>query len=347
MPLEEFQARIDALWCNSPSAGGVIVYGDAADHAALAYMTHFTPKLEPAIALLSRGGDARLLVGGGINMIPAAKPLTWIGNLLPLRSAAKAVAEWSATLAGGSNLLLISGDAMPYAMHREIAAVLGPNVAIGDGTPIVRTQMRRKSVRELGLIREASLVLGEAIAELRQTEHHGVTAAVLAAEHVAWRRGAQDVRGLFSLDGGRTLLPFDGTVGIVVDPLQVYLAVRMSGYWAEGFAMLNTQPHAPLIAAKAALQAALAQVAPGLTPHALGRALATAMSPFSPHPVTASPVIGIGLDLQQDVPDDESLGVGEVLSLRAGISDSRQGSAMVSAMVAVTETGHDILWSAP
>ena len=347
LPLEEFHARLNALWCGASQAGGAIVYGDAADHAALAYLTHFTPKLEAAIALLSLDGDAKLLVGGGINMLPAAKPLTWISNLLPLRSAAKAVTEWSASLAGGSGLVLIGGDSMPYAMHREIAAALDPDVVIDDGTPIVRAQMRRKSARELAAIQEASLVLGEAVAALRQAKDRGVTAAVLAAEHVAWRRGAQDVRSLFSLDGGRTLLPFDVLVGAAVDPLQVYLAVRHSGYWAEGFAMLSAQPHAPLIAAKAALKAALAQVAPGVTPGVLTETLATAMSAFAPHPIMTPSVVGIGLALQQDVPAEEPVGVGEVLSLRAGTSDSQQGSAMVSAMVAVTENGRDILWSAP
>ena len=347
LPLEEFRARLNVLWRDGWQAGGAIIYGSPADHAALAYLTNFTPKLEPAIALLSRHGDAKLLVGGGINMIPAAQPLTWIGNLLPLRSAAKAVAEWSATLPGGGSLLLIAGDAMPYAMHREIVAALGPGVAVKDGTPIVGAQMRRKSARELGLIQEASLMLGEAIAELRQTQDRGVTAAVLAAEHVAWRRGAQDVRSLFSLDGGRTLLPFDVPDAATSDPLQVYLGVRHSGYWAEGFVMLSAQPHAPLIAAKAALLAALAQVAPGVTPDALTKTLANATQGFTPHPITVPTVIGIGLALQQDLPADQPMAVGEVLSLRAGVSDPQQGSAMVSAMVAVTEHGRDILWSAP
>jgi hypothetical protein len=48
----------------------------------------------------------------------------------------------------------------------------------------------------------------------------------------------------------------------------------------------------------------------------------------------------------QDVPADEPLDVGEVLSLRAGVSDPQQGSAMVSAMVTVTENGHNVFWSA-
>lgn len=346
MPREEFKARLGALWRSDWQAGGAIVYGDAADHAALAYLTHFTPKLEPGIALLSRNGEARLLVGGGINMIPAAKPLTWVSNLLPLRSAAKAAAEWYAGLPGGSGLMLIGGDAMPYAMHNEIVAALGPDVGIDDGTPIVQTLMRRKSTRELAAIEEAGLILGEAVAALQQAKDQGVSAAVLAAEHVAWRRGAQDVRSLFSLDGGRTLVPFDVPVPQTVDPLQVYIAVRHSGYWAEGFAVLSGRPHAPLVAAEAALQAALAQVAPGVTPAALSETIATAMPAFGPHPVTAPSVTGIGLALQQALSADEPLDAGDVLSLRAGVSDPQQGSAMVSAVVAVTENGRDVYWSA-
>jgi Xaa-Pro aminopeptidase len=346
MTLTEFKSRLDALWRDDWQAGGALVYGDAANHDALAYLTNFTPKLEPGIALLSRDGDARLLVGGGINMIPAAKPLTWVGNLLPLRSAAKTVAEWYAGLPAGSGLMLIGGEAMPYAMHNEIVAALGPDVGIDDGTPIVRALMRRKSPRELAAIQEAGLILAEAISALQQAKDQGVGAAVLAAEHVAWRRGAQDVRSLFSLDGGRTLLPFDVPVPQTVDPLQVYLAVRHSGYWAEGFAMLSGRPHGPLIAAEAALQAALAQVAPGITPAALSETIATAMPAFGPHPITAPSVVGVGLALQQDVLPDEPLDVGEVLSLRAGVSDPQQGAAMVSAVVAVTENGSDVFWSA-
>ncbi len=346
MPLDEFRARLDSLWRANPQAGGAIVFGNAADHAALSYLTNFTPKLEAAIALLSRDGAAQLLVGGGVNMIPAAKPLTWIGKLLPLRSAAKAVGEWSTGLPDGSGVMMIAGDAMPDAMHRDVVGAFGSTVAVDDGTAIVQAQMRRKSKRERAAIGAASVILGEAVAGLRQAKDGGITAAVLAAEHAAWRSGAQDVRSLFSLDGGRTLLPFDGPVEMAVDPLQIYLAVRQAGYWAEGFVMLSAQPQAPLIAAEAALQAALAQVAPGATPAALAQTLATATPGFSRHPVTTPSVIGIGLALQQDVAAAEPLIAGEVLSLRVGVSDPQQGAAMVSAMVAVTETGHDIFWSA-
>ena len=119
MPREEFSARMDALWRALPSAAGAIVYGDRVNHAELAYLTHFTPKLEAALALIPRVGAPQLLVGGGANMVPAAKPLTFIEDLRPLRNAGQAVAQW-ANAQGGGAPVLIGGASMPYALHQEI-----------------------------------------------------------------------------------------------------------------------------------------------------------------------------------------------------------------------------------
>ena len=55
------------------SASGAIVYGDSRDHAALLYLTHFTPKLEAAIALIPRRGEARMLIGGGVEYAAGGK----------------------------------------------------------------------------------------------------------------------------------------------------------------------------------------------------------------------------------------------------------------------------------
>ncbi len=338
MPRAEFQGRLDALWRDHPQAGGVIVYGDAADHGALAYLTNFTPKLEPGIALLSRSGEAALLVGGGINMIPAAKPLTWVEKMLPLRSIAKSVPQWAMKLAGGT--LLVGGDAMPYAMHGELFAALG--TAPEDATPTLQSHRRRKSVRELSLIRQASTVPGKAAQALALARDRNVTDAVIAAEYAAWQAGAQDVRSLFSLDGGRSLVPFDVPVAEPADPMQVYLAVRVGGYWAEGFVMLGAKPNASLDAAKSALQAAVAQLRPGVTPATLTQTLTKSGT----HPAALPAVIGIGLAVQEDLPLNEPLAAGTVLSLRAGVLGEHSG-VIVSALVAVTETGSDVLWSAP
>ena len=57
-------------------------------------------------------------------------------------------------------------------------------------------------------------------------------------------------------------------------------------------------------------------------------------------------MIGIGLAVQEDLPLNEPLAAGTVLSLRAGVLGEHSG-VIVSALVAVTETGSDVLWSAP
>ena len=121
---KDYDARLAALWRDHPNANGAIVYGNACDHAALAYLTHFTPKLEAAIALIPRNGEAKMLIGGGVNMLPAAKPLTFISALAPLRDAAKTIADWAGGLDAGGSLVLLGGDTMPYELCRALDRAL-------------------------------------------------------------------------------------------------------------------------------------------------------------------------------------------------------------------------------
>src|SRR5215470_5179602 len=122
MPREEFDARIAALWdiCE-PDVACVIVFGSASHHGELAWLTHFTPKLESALALIERNGAVGLFVGGGTNMLDAARPLTWVEELRPLYHAPKAIAESMCDSHGASRLAMIGGDAMPFDLRRDIA----------------------------------------------------------------------------------------------------------------------------------------------------------------------------------------------------------------------------------
>src|SRR5215472_5836126 len=152
-PREEFAGRLAALWHDHPDATCAIVYGNARDHAALAYLTHFTPKLDAAVALLPRGGEPRLFVSGGPNMVPAARALTFIDDVAPLRGAASA-ADWTGAFPGGS-CVLIGGDAMSYDLRRAFESVLGPGARITYGDDHVRARMLNKSPRELVALRIA------------------------------------------------------------------------------------------------------------------------------------------------------------------------------------------------
>jgi len=344
MPRAAFEARIAALW--QGGAYGAIVYGDAADHGALAYLTNFTPKLEAALAFVPLAGVPTLLVGGGVNMIAAARPLTWVQDLRPLREAGKAAADWARALPQGSRVLLIGGDAMPFAMRRALDAALSGVCAMEDGADALRAQMLRKGEREISAIRGSCTILAKAVAAFRRAHASGagITDALLVAEHLAQQEGAQDVRSLFSQDGGRTLRPFDVPVRAQADPLQAYIAVRYAGYWVEGFVRAARKGDPLGDAAKALLRGMVAAANPG----ASCRALAEAAASNTPHPLTASVIgNGIGLSLEEapilSTARAATLMADAVYSLRGGVLEDE--GAIASAMVRVTDAGNEVLWS--
>ena len=140
-------------------------------------------------------------------MLGAAKPLTFVPILQPLRAADVTIARWAAEV---GPVALVNGDAMPYGLRQAIVAALG--AAPPDVTAALTAAMRRKSPRELALIREACASLGAAFRAIRLVQHAGqsTTDVVVAGEAAAYARGAQDVRSLFGSDG--RLAPFTQTV---------------------------------------------------------------------------------------------------------------------------------------
>jgi hypothetical protein len=366
LPKEEFIGRIDRFWRDAdPGIAGLVVYGSPRDHAELAYLTHFTPKLEPAIALIPRAREPRLLVGGGANMIGAARPLTFVETLLPLRDTGRTIARWAGEL-GAGGLALVNGDAMAFRLRQEIEAALG--AAPPDATGLVAAAMRRKSACELALIREACAGLQAAVDAMREAQRagRGTTDTVLAGERAAWRRGAQDARCLFGRNG--TLAPFTVSIGEPADPLQVHVAVRHGGYWAEGFVPLSRAEQPVARAADKLLDQAIELMRPGARRREIAEFFGRSAGPdgfrcaqpilhrpasSSPntdraHPVTrADPGGEIGLALPKpgcfDAAGEARFAASEVYTVRSGLCVDG-GAAIVSAMIAITENGHEVLW---
>jgi hypothetical protein len=350
MPKHEFLGRIAAFWRSAdPGIAGVVVYGSPRDHAELAYLTHLAPKLEPVIALIPRTGEPRLLVGGGANMFGSAKPLTFIETLQPLRDAGKTIARWAGEI---GQVALINGGAVRFALRREIEAALGATPP--DVTGIVADAMRRKSARELALVREACASLEATFAAMRDTqqEGRGMTDCVLAGEQAAWRRGAQDVRTLFGRDG--RLSPFVVADSAPADPLHAYAAVRHDGYWAEGFAVLSRMALPVVETARATLGKAVARMRPRALLREVVEPLWESIRPSVTYPLTYRGFgRHIGLNLQEPdclhlwtpqtsppVPNPQIFASGEVYSVRAG----QEADGIVSKMVVITEGGHEVLW---
>lgn len=337
MPQAEFERRIGALWQAAPEAGRAIVYGDAAHHAELAYLTNLTPKLEASVAVLARGKAPRLFVGGGPNMLGAARPLTWIADVVPLKDLGEALKTDT-----GASLLINAGN-MPTALRRTVGEA-------PDAAPRLWELMRHKSPAELAAIRAACDALESAMNAIAAAHRSGkgVTAAVLAGERAANAAGAQDVRTLFSLDRGRTLMPFAGLVEHHIEPLQVYVAIRRFNYWAEGFAAFSAQLTPAAAKASELLQAALAAIRPGVGTRVIAQTLETARGDYQTHPVTERAFAGpVGLTLEErphtDMPG--TFEAGEVYSVKIGLTDGGEQHAIVSAMISPCDDGNKMLWS--
>ena len=306
------------LW---PQASGALVYGDSRDHAALAYLTHFTPKLEPSIALIPRNGAPRLMVGGGANMIPAAKPLTWVADLVSLRPTGKTIAQWREGL-GGGDCVCIGIDAMPTRLRREL------DTAFGGATPedratdwwqgAMRTRVAGAGLHSCrvcdiagGRRRDGG---GQAQGRRRDRDDPGRRTCRHPARRTGGTQPVQPRR--------RThLRPFSVPVEQAVDPLQVYVAVRHAGYWVDGFVVFADKPSADLRRCRMPCGASFRQ----------------------PSRARRLPLrFGDGIGLAPEEPVRASrLEAGGVYSVRA-----TSGQACVSAMVAVSDAGIETLWSA-
>ena len=351
IPRADYEARLAALWRDHPDATGAIVYGDSRNHAALAYLTHFTPKLEAAIALIPRTGEPRMLIGGGVNMLPAAKPLTFITDLAPLRNAGKAAADWASGFLPGTVLVLIDGNAMPNDLRHSLDQALGNVFRVDDGDRSLQKHMQRKGSGELQILRGACAILDAAAEEFRRTARGGgsVTDCIIKAERAALQRGAQDIRSLFSLDGGRTLRPFDLPLSQHCDPLQAYLAVRHDGYWTEGFVRAARGDDPLERKAESVLRAIVAAAKAGVTCRYLQEMADKARGARKPHPLTVN-MLGASIGLVLDEPpvlkpsDETALEPDAVYSFRAGVVDDGGNGAIVSSIVAVTAQGNEILW---
>jgi hypothetical protein len=334
-PKAEFERRIAALWAAFPGASHAIVFGSAAHHAELAYLTHFVPKLEPGIALLARGGQHKLLFGGGPNMIGAMKPLTFIDEMAPLNALAKLIAGWTSPL-------LVGGGAMSSSLRKTVDEAT--NNTARDATAHVLSLMRRKSPSELACIRDACDILNKVMTTFSDAVRGGFGAAtaLLAGERAAIDFRAQDIRTLFSLDGGHTLRPFETVDDRRTDPFQVYVAVRRFNYWAEGFACISNEPQPAASLAALLLDNALSAIKPGVSFSQLSRILAVG-TPYRHHPVTQGAFVSpIGLSL--DASPSTSFEPGEVYAVRAGLTDGAEAHAIISAMIAVRDDGTDVLW---
>jgi len=353
VPRDEFQLRIDALNRAMDENGwkAVLVYGDMAEHSALAYFSNFTPRLRWGMALLPRKGDPRLLVSMSPRDIPAMRLMTWIPNVHSGWNWQSAFDPWLAKLdiEGSTDIGTAGFDMMRPPLFASIEQSLGNRFRLQEGdAPIAACRTARP--RALSLVRTASHLVTEIAEAFLECWRSGqsVEAAALAAERAARCKAAQDVRMLTSHDGGRTLVPFRGLFERAPGPLAAYVAVKHMGYWADVFV---SEGHTLQPRVEATLDAVLAAAAAGVTGRALHAKAIDALKPEALHPALSASVgnrIGFSPDEGGRLTSDSTdmLKMGDIYSLQVGARDA-SGGAFASAMIAVTAEGPDLLHRSP
>jgi Xaa-Pro aminopeptidase len=237
MPKRLYEERVAAFRAILARHGvtHAIVHGNGFDYGALAWLTHFTPKLGPAYALVSAHGPFRLLFSGGPGMKPSASKLTWVEDVVALRSIERDARSWLEQTSGGTNtrLGLVEGAAMQRCDWRAVQRVRGQAVVELDSD--FDALRARKGPEDIVRAGYASAVLSLASDTISRLARPGadLRQAAIEMERAAYAAGAQDVRIRAGrrVGGAPTTLP-DHPLAIA-GPIKIALAVRHSGEWAE------------------------------------------------------------------------------------------------------------------
>jgi Xaa-Pro aminopeptidase len=339
IPRDEFDLRVAELHRVMDENGwpAMLIHGDCDEHRLLAYYTNFVPRLRWAMALVPRKGEPRLLISMSARDMPAMKLSTWIADVRTGWDWAH-FESWLALHPGDAAFGTLGFDAISGTLLGAVEKSLGNRVALAAAEPFLPRD-RPLRPRELTLARDGSALVAKAGAVIAEAWRagQGNEAALLAGERAARAGAALDVRTLASLDGGRTLVPYQSRLDARTDPFVAYLAVKDSGYWSELFLTVTEHPAAALAKAESGLAAALALARPGAELRSLHDAAMRELAPLSLHPILSGRLgRRLGLSLDEGTPD--RLEPGTLWSLHVGTI-----GAIASAMVAITEDGAQIL----
>lgn len=340
---DEFRARIAAMRAIMTTRGwaGVIVFGDIPESGLLTYVSNFAPRLSPAFALIPLTGEPEILSLDGGRMVDAGKETTWMTKVSPgAADLAGPMQEWLDQFGANPTIGLAGFEIMPAGIFGDISGLAGIQAG-EDASPALAGLARRKSPAELAIIRDNCEILNQAAFACTEAYADGAStaAASIAAERAGRMAGAQDVRCLYSVDGGNSFKPYQGADDGRGDPAIVYMALRGRGYWVDGFVTIG-QPDAAAAAATSALEKAVAAIGAGRAAQEMG-------TPSS-HPLLAGSMgNGIGVSLQEAPRldgGDDVFSAGDVVSVKIGVGDQGSGFGLASGLLHVGEAGNEMLW---
>lgn len=356
MPPDEFELRMKAAHELMDAEGwrALFVYGDAVEHHALGFLTNFIPRMRWAIALLPREGAPRILLSVSSRDIPAMRLMTWIDDVHTGWTWNDTFDPWFDDFCnredGTPKVGLVGKNLMRDEFVAPLDKSVGARIRLECGDEILSPLLSRKRPREVAILQDAWRVLAAAADVMAETWRGGADAmhAAIEAERTARGMAAYDVRVLFSVDGGCTLVPFYGITEGRGDPMVAYIAVKYLGYWAESFVTVGDGAPAVRARTSAALDAMIAAAKPGIAAGDIATAAAGHLNGAAVHPVIGNSfghAIGLGIAEAPDFTIDAktTLQTGNCYTLRFGLANEKDGCALLSAMLRITDDGNELI----
>lgn len=234
-PRSLYDARL-ATFRQAMARAGVthaIVHGNGFDHGALWWLTHFTPKLGPAYALVPEMGPLLLLFAGGPGMKPSAQKLTWVEDVAALKGIEVDAKRWlTETAAGASQRVgLVEGNAMLRGDWSAVKRAAGADIVeLDNAIDALRAEHAAEEVKAQDAARKAAHACRDRLMRLA-APGQDLRRAAIEAERAAYAAGAQDVRWRIARHrgGAPTTLPDEAL--LLSGSVEAVLAVRHSGMW--------------------------------------------------------------------------------------------------------------------
>jgi Xaa-Pro aminopeptidase len=350
-PLSEidFEERVSALRAVMVKMGwgGVIVFGEIHESGLLTYYSNYAPRLNAALVLIPIKGALRVLTLVGGRMVPAGKLTTWIKDVRTASKFNESLREWLEENSSSGPIATASFDLMQAKDYDTISNITEINTA-KDATPYLERLSRKKSPAEILMMQANCTILSDVLDAVETQLDKGDSPASLAiiAEKTARNLGAQDARCLYSPDGGRNFLPFQRLSDDRSDPIILYIAIKMRGYWADGFMTFSGRPNET---SQNTLMAMIAEVHAGSSVAKLTNIRDKNIKGFEIHPVLLNSIgSGVGVSLGElphlTTHSQDILETGDVISLKVGIIDGAGRTEFSSAILDVQNSSNRILW---
>jgi Xaa-Pro aminopeptidase len=326
-PVAVLEARLEKVRAEIRFAGDAawLFYGDARSCGALAYVSHYFPRLRDAALLVLPDAPPVLFVNGAPRMVPSMKPLTWIADVRGFGRPPKPLAALlNETNLGGAPVGTVGVAESFSTLEWDELQELVPGTTFTERDAEFAQLRREKDAVDVGVIAKANGILADAFATAGSLlkAATSLSAAFAGIERVARLAGAEDVRILTSGGaGGNELQPPDDRVLADGESIMLFLGVQLQRYWVEGartFAVGagNAQVDALASRAERVVEAMAAATVPGSRCSTIAAAAQTALADDAL--LAAASAYGLGHGIGLDVHEWPSVAAGSPDVLTAG-----------------------------